>query len=115
MKELWDAADAGQLTPAQALLTKAPQPAEMLFTVKQDPHQFVNLADDAKHRETLERMRKLLARWQEETGDSVPVHPTPDRGPLHEGGNGETVRGDFPGAARGASTINAPGPIRLDG
>jgi hypothetical protein len=75
----------------------------------------VNLAEDAKHRETLERMRELLARWQEETGDSVPVHPTPDRGLLHEAGNGETVRGDFPGAARGASTIDAPGPIRLDG
>lgn len=115
VKELWNAADAGQLTPAQSLLTQVPQPAEMLFNVEEDPNQFVNLADDATRHEVLKRMRNLLARWQDETGDSVPVSPTPDRGPLHEGGKGDTIRGDFPGAARRATIINAPGPIRLDG
>ena len=67
----------GTTAPAQALLTKAPQPAEMLFNVKEDPHQFVNLADDAEHRETLERMRKLLARWKKKPATAFPCIPRP--------------------------------------
>jgi hypothetical protein len=86
----------------------------MLFNVKDDPNQFSNLADDVKYRAQLDRMQNLLARWKEETGDSVPVHPTPDRGSLHEADKGETIRGDFPGAARDASHINASGPVLLD-
>jgi arylsulfatase len=111
--ELWTAAEQGQLTPAQALLTKAPQPAEMLFRVSDDPHQFNNLAGNKDHAAALKQAQSLMARWKAETGDSVPAKPTADRSTLHESTKGEVVRGDFPGAAHGAAKINHPGPLKL--
>jgi arylsulfatase len=112
-RELWNAAREGSLTPAQALLTEKPQPAEMLFYVKRDPNQFENLADDPEHRDTLDRLRGLLDRWKSETGDSVPQNPTPDRGPLNQASGGGVKRGDFPGASNEATSINRPGPVTL--
>lgn len=119
-RELWEAAAAGELSKAQALLTKAPQPEEMLFNVKDDPNQFKNLAGDERHGETLKRMRALLGEWQEETADSVPSDPTPDREGLH-GGDGrkglrkEWKHREFAGAERGAMEVNAPGPVLVGG
>lgn len=109
--ELWEAAEAGQLTDAQALLTIKPQPTEMLFNVKSDPHQFHNLAQSPESFSTLERMRNLLGRWQDETGDSVPATPTLDRQELHESNTGKIQRGEVPGEDREATKINAPGPV----
>lgn len=111
VREFWDAAEAGKLTEAQALLTKKPQPQEMLFNVASDPDQFNNLAGGSAHAEQLSLMRELLARWQEETADCVPTDPTLDRQALHDGGKQTMRRGEFPGAARGAASINAPGPV----
>lgn len=112
--ELWAAAEQGKLTPAQALLTKAPQPPEMLFNVKSDPNQFENLAGSPKHAEVMKQARALLDQWKRETGDSVSKNPTPDRGGLHEGGGrSNTKRGDFPGADHKATQINKPGPLKL--
>lgn len=113
VKELWEQAEAGRLTPAQALLTKVPQPAEMLFHVGKDPHQFRNLANDPQHQATLEEMQQLLKTWQRETGDSVQENPTPDRQPIHKSLGGKTKRGEFPGAVNKATEINQPGPVRL--
>ncbi len=113
-KELWAAAEAGKLSPAQALLTRAPQPAELLFNVEDDPRQFADLAKSAKHRDTLNRMRALLKKWSDETGDSIPANPTPDRQPLHERVNKTPPRGDLPGADRNAPAIDRPGPTRLE-
>lgn len=113
-RELWEAAKAGKLTDAQALLTQKPQPAEMLFHVGNDPNQFVNLASMPEHQTTLQQMRVLLDQWKEETGDSVPKHPTADRQPLHaSGGSGNMKRGEFPGSDNNCTTINASGPIML--
>ncbi len=112
-KELWEMAKQGKLTPAQALLTQAPQPSEMLFNVKDDPYQWTNLAAQAECTDTLRRMRTLLDRWKDETGDSLPVNPTPSRQPLHESVRKGPARGELPGACRGATKINKPGPVRL--
>lgn len=113
-KELWQMAEEDKLTPAQALLTQAPQPAEMLFHVENDPHQLNNLAEDPEHRQVVEKMRSLLDRWTEATGDSVPEDPTPDRQSLHGGDRKRIRHREFPGAANEATKINRPGPIRLD-
>jgi len=112
-KELWEMAEQGKLTPGQALLTQKPQPAEMLFNVKEDPHQFENLAAQSEHAGTLKRLRALLEQWKTETGDTVPANPTADRQPLHENSNRNVTRGDFPGAARNAPANNQPGPVKL--
>lgn len=111
VKELWEAAEAGDLTDAQALLTIKPQPAEMLFNVKTDPNQFHNLAGSPESLSTLKQMRSLLGRWQDETGDSVPTNPTTDRQQLHDSGSGKIQRGEMPGEVNRATEINAPGPI----
>jgi arylsulfatase A-like enzyme len=114
-KELWDDAAAGKLSEAQALLTKTPQPAEMLFHTGRDPHQFNNLSANPEFSDTLTQMRGLLDRWKEQTGDSVPDHPTPDRQPLHQGADRKDFkRGEFPGAAKNATGINHPGPVLID-
>jgi len=112
--ELWAAAEKGLLTPAQRLLTEKPQPAEMLFNVKDDPHQFTNLVDEPDRAAILSQCRSLLAQWTKETGDSVPKNPTPDRGVLHDDKKGTTTRGDFPGADQNAAANLSPGPIKLN-
>jgi arylsulfatase len=110
--ELWAAAKADRLTPAQALLTQKPQPAEMLFNVRTDPHQFSNLAGTPSSAGVLRQARALLDRWKEKTADSVPANPTPDRGVLHESSERSTKRGDFPGSDRNATKVNHPGPLK---
>lgn len=107
--ELWERARAGKLTPAQALLTQVPQPSEMLFDVEADPHQLVDLAGYPENEGRLERLRGLLDRWTEETGDSVPENPTPTR-PL--GVKKTPPRGDVPGEKRRAAEIRASGPVK---
>lgn len=112
-RELWQMAEAGKLTDAQKLLTLPQQPAEMLFQVSKDPHQFTNLAADPRHASTLQGMRGLLDTWKKETGDTVPKNPTPDRDALNESSKDKKVeRGELPGAAAGATEINKPGPVQ---
>ena len=110
-KELWEAAEQDRATDAQKLLTLLPQPQEMLFNVKRDPHQFDNLAGNPEKSAVLKQMRGLLDEWKKQTGDSVPENPTPARQPLHtrekRGGHGE-----FAGAANNATQINHPGPVK---
>ncbi|GAB5441294.1 MAG: sulfatase [Fuerstiella sp.] len=116
VKELWEAAEAGQLPPHVALLTKPTQPAEMLFHVVDDPHQFHNRVNDSEAQDQLNVMRGLLEQWVQSTGDSVPNNPTPDRQPIHSNNkqSPDFRRGDFPGADRNATQLNAPGPVQVD-
>lgn len=115
VEELWEMGKAGKLTVGQALTTKSSQPREMLFHVKDDPHQFKNLVGEAGEAEQLALMRKLLERWVAETGDSVPKNPTPDRQPLHTNGpRVKLVRGDFAGESKGATKVNHPGPVFVE-
>ena len=115
VREYWEMAEAGRLTPAQALLTSDRQPAEALFDVREDPYQLRDLADDPARAGTLAELRSLLDRWTEETGDTVPENPTGDRQGLHAWDKRDLPRGEFPGASRNATAINATGPVRLIG
>jgi arylsulfatase len=112
-EELWAAAAAGKLSPAQAQLTLPNQPPEELYHLPSDPHQFQNLVQQSDHQTVLSQARELLQLWQQQTGDSVPTHPTPDRGELHENSERKVQVGEFPGAAAGATQIHAPGPVKL--
>ena len=60
--------DRGELTDAQAL-PYGERPAEELYDLHNDPHELVNLVDDADHRAILTEMHKLLDAWIEDTGD----------------------------------------------
>ena len=46
----------------------AGQPAG-LYDLAADPHEWTSLADDPRHKATLDAMRKALADWEERTGD----------------------------------------------
>lgn len=70
--------DAGMLTPEQARIFRTPRPAEELYDVVADPHEFNNLATDARHASTLAELREKLNRWGRETGDQMPTCRTPD-------------------------------------
>ncbi|MCB1234729.1 MAG: sulfatase [Verrucomicrobiae bacterium] len=112
--ELWEAHDKGALNPDQRDIFLVPRPAEELYNVSKDTNQLRNIAADPQNAETLARLRKLLDRWTEETGDTVPENPTPDRQDAHGKKNPDFKYGEMPGAARDATAITKPGPIRLD-
>ena len=113
-KELWAAHDAGKLNADQQDVFLKPRPAEELFHVKDDPHQLHNLAADPQYAETLARLRGVLDRWVDETGDSVQKRATP--GVALAGARqhlqSEFKRGDMPGADRNAIGVIARGPVR---
>lgn len=108
------------LTDAQKFVTLAPSPTELLFDVEADPHQIDNLAAKPEHAEKLEQMRRLLAEWTEQTGDTTPPldKMTPDRNDRRTGKSiqpkGRPPGGVAPGDATRAWTIHHPGPIRVD-
>ena len=44
-----------------------------LFDLQQDPHELKNLAEAKEHREEVERLTKLMLKWQAEVGDKQPL------------------------------------------
>jgi arylsulfatase len=123
-RDLWLAHAAGKTTPAQRQIFANPCPAEELFRVDHDPHQLTNLAFDPGHAAAIDKARRHLAQWTEQTGDSIPANPTPDRQPpprieaarvIAAGKKSvpENPHAEMPGAARNATAINHPGPLRF--
>jgi arylsulfatase len=123
-RELWRAQAAGETLWHQQQLFADPNPAEQLFQVSRDPNQLWNVAELPAYAEALNQARELLALWTEQTGDTIPENPTPDRRPPPSIADGEIIRmgkkygkqnphAEFPGAAKNATEINHPGPIRL--
>lgn len=103
----------GQLNALQTDMFLLPRPTEELYDLSSDPSQHVNLAKTTQPPEALSRLRAVLDRWTEETGDTVPTHPTADNIELTTGKRSNLRRGDPPGAATRAAQIHAPGPVRL--
>jgi arylsulfatase A-like enzyme len=67
LRELHAAGKLDALT--EKLLFSPTRPKEELYDLSADPHEIKNLADDPKHKATLETMRKQLADWEERTDD----------------------------------------------
>jgi arylsulfatase len=109
---LWDAHEAGTLTPAQRDIFLKPRPREELYHVRRDSLQLHNLAGDPKYTPVLKRLRTVLDQWTETTGDTVPDNPTNDRENLYHERNPDFARGELPGEAANAQEINASGPVR---
>ncbi len=122
-EELWKAHAAGKTQPKQQQVFANPCPPEELFLVKEDPHQLSNLIEDKKHAKALKQARGLLAKWTEQTGDSIPASPTPNRhdppriekGKILPPGKAKTrnPHAEMPGASRDAVKINHPGPLKI--
>jgi arylsulfatase len=121
--ELWKVHAAGKTKPQQHQLFANPCPPEELFMVSKDPHQLSNLINEAEHQEALEQARSLLSEWTEQTGDTIPGSPTPNRHEPPRIVEGEIIpagkaldknpHAEMPGASRNASGINHPGPIEI--
>lgn len=70
--------DAGTLTKEQMLLFRARRAPEELYDLRFDPNEFRNLAYEPAYQTILERMRKVLDQWVEETNDIPPSKALPD-------------------------------------
>ena len=102
-----------KLTPLQSLVLQPKAPAEEFYDLATDLSQVRNLALETSPPPALAALRAILTRWTEETGDTVPVKPTPTN-VIYDTGmkTAEFWRGDAPGAASQAAKINRPGPVR---
>jgi len=77
---------AGKLNPVQELFFRPQKPKEELYDCVADPHEVKDLASDPAHRETLERLRAELDKWQKETGDLGLVPETEMQERMYPGG-----------------------------
>ncbi len=69
----------GKLTVAQGLFMSSRRPEEELYDLEADPNEVNNLAGSPGVQPTLERLREMLHRWIEESGDqgAIPEDPLP--------------------------------------
>jgi N-sulfoglucosamine sulfohydrolase len=58
----------------------SPRPEEELYDVINDPFQLNNLANEKEYKRKLKKLSKKLDIWIDQTGDSIPENPRPDRG-----------------------------------
>ena len=112
-KALLKAKASGTLTPVQKDLFITPRLGEEFFNVIDDELQQSNAIATPKYFRDIDRLRKILAQWQEQTGDSCPADLTKD---WYGRENGETLpqkdkRGEMPGASRKADIVNEKGPF----
>ena len=68
-----------------------PRMPEELYDLRSDPFQFNNLAGSADHQQVKIKLAAILDKWILETGDSSPLHITPDR----EDVNGKQLHRQF--------------------
>jgi arylsulfatase A-like enzyme len=70
----------GKLTPAQTPFMASRRPEEELYDLNSDPYELSNLAASPDQQQTLERLRRLLDAWIEQTGDkgATPEAELPD-------------------------------------
>ncbi len=113
MKDLYIAYQNGKINQYQNDIFLKPRHKEELYDCNEDPFQFNNLADNPKYDDQKQLLRKMLLRWQKETGDTRPEKLTPDH---FDRITGERVIegfnwGEMPGKARNAEKINNSGPF----
>jgi N-sulfoglucosamine sulfohydrolase len=105
----------GGLSAAQQDVFLDPRPAVELYNFKRDPHQLSNVAGKPELASTQQNLEAVLARWMEETADSVPVAISPDT--FHRETGDRLPKPDVttavvitPGEDRNADRVNLPGP-----
>ncbi|QNL48266.1 sulfatase [Olivibacter sp. SDN3] len=101
------------LNDYQVEALKKPRSKEEFFNNKEDHLQEFNLIDDPAYGGEIDELRKVLKRWQEDTGDSLPQRLTPD---WYDRNTGQPLpeknkRGEMPGASKVATKVNKKGPF----
>jgi arylsulfatase A-like enzyme len=101
----------GELDSLQLDAYITPRPAEEFYDNRKDPLQQHNLIHEKNYSGTIDSLRKILYTWREQTGDTYPSVLTPDWYHRETGDSLPAIgtRGEMPGAARRADTINAKG------
>ncbi|WP_138476759.1 sulfatase family protein [Dyadobacter bucti] len=112
-KALKAAKASGKLTALQKDVFLTPRPAQEFFDNFKDPLQSQNEIQNKTYAAPLSELQKVLKKWQEETGDTVPENLTPD---WYDRETGKALpekdkRGEMPGSAKKADHINAKGPF----
>lgn len=110
---LRSARQSGTLSTIQNDVFMTPRPEEEFFDCRTDPIQETNLISDPAYKGQVARLRNILEKWQEKTGDTVPETLTPD---WYDRTTGKPLpakgtRGEMPGQARQADKINHKGPF----
>ncbi len=113
MKEIYATYRQHKTNCCQEDIFVKPRPVEEFFEVVKDPMQFFNLAEKPEFQKQKNALKKVLAQWQRETGDTEPKHLTPDN---FDRKTGKRMfegfhRGEMPGKAKDADTITQPGPF----
>jgi uncharacterized sulfatase len=88
------------------------KPAEELYDTQTDPFEIHNLAQDPRHRMTLQRLRLKLEDWQKETGD-LGLIPEPELSVIEER-RGYRMGGSSPVTARYWEVRRTPSLSRLE-
>nr|WP_295926838.1 sulfatase [uncultured Dyadobacter sp.] len=112
-KSLKAVRQSGKLTPLQNDAFIVPRSAESFFDQSKDPLQSLDLIENQTYNHQIQALKKILARWILETGDTVPQALTPD---WYDRVTGQPLpakdqRGEMPGTAKRADHIHAKGPF----
>lgn len=113
-EELVEIKKKGQITEIQAEIFVNPRPQEEFYDVNADPFQFNNLACNTEYAVEMERLRKVLQNWMNETGDNIPENLTEDWYLIQPGyikTELHGVRGEMPGQKTNAVKNNNKGPF----
>jgi N-sulfoglucosamine sulfohydrolase len=111
-EELVEIKKKGQITEIQADIFVNPRPQEEFYDVNADPFQFNNLASNAEFANEMERLRKVLQNWMNETGDNIPENLTEDWYLMQPGyikTDAHGIRGEMPGQKTNAVKNNNKG------
>ncbi len=98
----------GDLTAAQADVFLSPRPAEELFDCKKDSLQRNNLIADNNYKQIRAKLKNVLNKWMNETGDNIPNELTKD---WYERTSGKkikenmNIRGEMPGKKNNAEKV----------
>jgi arylsulfatase A-like enzyme len=115
-KSILSGVKAGTLTPAQADVLMAPRSEVELYMNSKDDLQLINLAGKPEYRKIEKSLKKVLAKWAKETGDTYPENIKPDRFDRMKGGvipgfDDREVTWSYSGASTEAHRIHHKGPI----
>ncbi|RQP17445.1 MAG: heparan N-sulfatase [Parapedobacter sp.] len=99
----------GKLSELQREPFTKPRPQEEFYVMSSDSLQIRNEINNASYKRQIRQLRRVLRRWQRETGDTEPkvlTHPV-----AKPGGGFSKVKGEMPGASRDATHNNNKGPF----